>query len=109
MHSGQGPGLTSRSIGEVGGQETVTVGLAQTPPHRHAANCNSGEGNKYDPANDFWALDAAGAKEYSQTAGAQMAPDALAPTGGGGPHNNLQPCLAINYCIAVQGIFPSRN
>jgi microcystin-dependent protein len=38
-----------------------------------------------------------------------MATNALAATGGSQPHNNLQPYLAVNFCIALQGIFPSRN
>ena len=109
LHAGNGPGLTPRSVGETGGSESVTLNVAQIPAHNHVANANGGPGNQYGATNNFWAADAAGGKEYAAAGNAQMAADALAPAGGGGPHNNLQPYLAVNYCIALTGIYPSRN
>jgi microcystin-dependent protein len=111
IHAGQsaGPGLTSRSVGEQGGSEAVTLTSAQTPGHSHAAQCIDAVGNAYGPAGDLWAADAAGGSEYAPTTNALMAPNALAPTGSSVPHNNLQPYLVMNYCIALQGIFPPRS
>jgi microcystin-dependent protein len=109
VDAGQGRGLTARSVGDSGGTETVTLNAGQLAPHTHGANCNSTKGEKYTPAGNYWALDGGAAKEYTPAGNAQMAADVLQPAGGRQPHNNLQPYLAVNFCIALNGIFPSRN
>jgi microcystin-dependent protein len=109
LHVGSGRGLTPRTLGEIGGVPQVTLSMGQMPVHSHAANCNSGAGTSYGPANNVWASDAGGAREYAAAPNVTMAANALAATGGSQPHNNLQPYLAVNFCIALQGIFPSRN
>lgn len=109
LHAGAGPGLTPRVPGEMGGTETVTLTPQQLAAHSHGAAANSGVGNAYAPTNAFWSADAGGANEYAATPNVSMAADALALTGGTNPHGNLQPYLVINYCIALQGIFPQRN
>jgi microcystin-dependent protein len=109
LHIGQGPGLSNRQIGEHGGVEAVALTPEAIASHRHAAACNSGKGNQYSATNHVWALDGGANAEYASQGNAQMAADALSPSGGGLPHNNIQPCLAINYCIAVQGEFPPRG
>ena len=60
VHVGAGPGLTPRALGESGGTPEVTLSVAEMPAHSHAANCNSGLGTSYGPANNVWALDAGG-------------------------------------------------
>jgi len=109
LHVGAGPGLTPRTVGETGGVPQVTLNVAEMPAHTHAANCNSGHGTSYDPANAVWAADAGGAREYAAGSNVTMAANALAATGGGQSHSNLQPYLAVNFCIALQGIYPPRN
>ena len=109
MGSGQGPGLSDRFLGETGGEAAVTLLGAEMPAHTHFARCNSGDGDQYDPGNNFWAQDAAGNAEYSATGAVPMNPAALGPAGGNQPHNNLQPYCVLNFCIALQGIFPPRN
>ncbi len=109
LHVGTGNGLSPRVIGETGGVAQVTLSVAQMPAHTHAVNCNSGSGTSYGPANNVWASNAGGANEYAATANAAMAANALSAAGGGQPHNNLQPYLALNFCIALQGIYPSRS
>jgi microcystin-dependent protein len=109
MGAGQGPGLTLRDLGETGGSETVSLTTHQIPPHTHTASCNAAAGNQYAPAGNFWAQDAGGSNEYGAAAQAQMAPGAIGVSGGDQAHSNLQPYLVLNYCIALQGIFPSRN
>jgi microcystin-dependent protein len=109
LHQGEAPGLTPRIVGETGGETTVTLTVAQIPAHTHAAACNSGNGTAYTPGGNVWATDAGGAKEYAATGTATMAASALAATGGNQPHDNMQPSLAINYCIALAGIFPPRG
>jgi microcystin-dependent protein len=109
MGAGQGPGLTLRDLGETGGSEAVTLTTQQIPPHNHVANCQSGNGNQPAPAGNFWAQDLGGSKEYGNTGPAQMAAGAVGNVGGGLAHNNLQPYQVLNYCIALQGIFPPRS
>ena len=109
MGSGQGPGLTGRILGQTGGAETVTLTIQQIPPHTHPANCNAGNGNQLAPAGNFWAQDAGGSQEYGDTGPSQMAAGTVGNAGGDQAHANLQPYQVVNYCIALQGIFPSRG
>lgn len=109
MGTGQGSGLALRDLGQSGGEETVTLSTQQIPPHSHPANANAGNGNQATPVGNFWAQDAGGSKEYGDAGPAQMAAGAVASAGGGQPHSNLQPYLVLNYCIALQGIYPPRS
>jgi microcystin-dependent protein len=109
IHQGSGPGLSQRVVGETAGAETVTLTTAEMAPHSHAAACNTADGDDYGPGNDVWAPDVAGGNEYAAAGSGQMNPASLSPAGGGLAHNNLQPYLSMNYCIAMQGIFPPRS
>lgn len=108
---GDGPGLTPRVIGETDGVTSVTLALNQMPMHSHQASCNNEIADDYGPTNDFPAPDAGGTNQFGLTTATpvQMAPIALNLAGGGQPHNNLQPYLTMNYCIALQGVFPARS
>ena len=94
--------------GERGGQESVTLTTAQIPLHSHTANCSNVAGTQTSPVGKFWAQDSDGNVVFNTTGGATMAATAIGNTGGG-PHPNMQPYLVVNYCIALQGIFPSRS
>ena len=109
MHHGQGPGLTQRFQGEQDGGENVTLLNSELPPHTHIPNCNSLDGDDIGPLGNVWAPDGAGSPEYAPAPNATMNPNQLLPAGGNLPHNNLQPSLALNFCIALQGIFPPRS
>lgn len=114
MHMGQGPGLTDRVIGETGGTATVTLTVQTMPAHIHNAECQTGGGNTDNPANAKWAMAHTGkapvlAYTDKTTGLATMNPAALGAAGGNQPHNNLHPYLVMNFIIALQGIFPSRN
>lgn len=109
MGAGQGSGLSLRNLGETGGEVTVTLSAQQIPPHSHPANANPGNGNQATPVGNFWAQDAGGSKEYGDVGPAQMAAGAIGTAGGGQSHSNLQPYLVLNYCIALQGIYPPRS
>ena len=110
LHAGQGPGLSSHDLGEVAGQETVTLQLTEIPAHTHAARCVSGDGNDFGPTNEIWAQDAGGNPQYGSTrANGILAADALGQAGGTQPHNNLSAYLTLNYCIAIEGVFPPRS
>jgi microcystin-dependent protein len=110
MHPGQGPGLSERFLGEVGGSETVTLLESEIPAHSHALMSNGAVGNRTSPVGNSPAR-VAGAAPYASapaTPTATLAPEALAPSGSGLPHNNMQPYLTCYFAIALQGVFPQR-
>lgn len=108
MHEGQGPGLSNRVLGQRGGTETETLTVAQIPGHSHGLAASTGPGTTDDPANGVPAVPASSIPTYA-TAGTAAAPDPTETTGGGGAHENVSPFLAINFCIALEGVFPSRS
>ena len=108
---GQGPGLSSYVMGQVGGEEAVALSTPQQlPPHSHVLNAYSEDGNQGNPNPHVLATTGATPPPYSnQTPNVQMANTSIGVTGASQPHDNLSPYLTMNYCIAIQGIFPSRN
>jgi microcystin-dependent protein len=111
VHVGRGNGLSPYNIGDVGGQEGVTLTEGELPAHTHLAGGNQGGGNSLVPTECVWSADASGGSApYSNAApNVNMSPNAIGITGSNFAHENRQPYLALNYCIAMQGIFPSRN
>lgn len=95
--------------GESAGAESIPLSLAQLPPHSHPANASDVIASQASPAGKFWAQDADGNVVFNSTGATPMAADAIGPAGAGQPHPNMQPFLVVNYCIALQGIFPSRS
>jgi microcystin-dependent protein len=113
MHQGQGPGLSQRFLGEQGGEEFVTLLNSEMPVHAHnIGNALAANGNSTSPTGNVWAQAPAGRGTLAlydvPPANAAMRPDNLGITGGSLPHNNWQPYLTLNFCIALQGIFPAR-
>jgi len=107
MHPGMGPGLTSRRLGERGGVETVTLTQAQMPSHNHTIQATDEEVDRRIPQNRFLAE---GEQVYAPAANlGNMADSMLQTVGGGEQHNNMQPYLAINFIIALTGLYPSRS
>jgi microcystin-dependent protein len=112
---GAGPGslsLTTRNLGEMGGEENVTLVQSEMPVHTHTARCSSNAGTSLDPGDNVWSADVAGNNEYGTGGVAgQMSSQAIAPAPPGSnlPHTNIQTYLAVNYCIALAGIYPSRS
>ena len=108
VHVGQGPGLSNYDLGQQAGTETVTLTTGQLAPHAHPAKCLNANGNQYQPNDGVWAVDAGQSPQYGTTKASAMAPNIIGPSGQGQPHSNIQPYLTVNYCIAMQGIFPPR-
>lgn len=115
MGQGAGPGLTPRTVGQQVGSATVTLLTSQIPAHTHIPNAYQAPGGLNEPDNHVWAeTPAAGrpAKQtelYSSTPNVAMSPVALSVAGASQPHNNMQPYLAMNYIICLQGEFPPRG
>jgi len=110
MGQGQGPGLTNRVQGSKVGTSTVTLLTNQIPAHTHTPNASTAIANLPDPTNNVWGSELpSGQKPYAATANTPMNPLALSVTGGTQPHNNTQPYLALNFIIALYGIFPPRG
>jgi microcystin-dependent protein len=106
MHPGQGPGLSLRDLGEAGGSETVSLLESEIPSHAHTLAVSVRPADALNPGGLSPGTGNALYAAPGPLAG--MAPEALAPAGGDQPHNNMQPYLTTYFCIALQGIFPSR-
>ena len=109
MHPGRGPGLTARRLGEAGGSETVALNQAQVPAHTHTIAASSRPGDLADPAGRSLARSRGGKAYHAPETLVPMADQAISPTGSSQPHNNMQPYLAINFIIALTGLYPSRG
>ncbi|AQZ93699.1 phage tail protein [Halopseudomonas phragmitis] len=111
LQCGQGPGLTHRDQGEVGGSQTVTLLESEIPSHSHAWQASIRPANNGTPSGDVFLASASQSQLIMNASGANvmMAPEAIGPSGGSLPHNNMQPYLGMIFCIALQGIFPPRS
>lgn len=116
MGWGNGPSLTPRTIGEQSGSATVTLIDAQMPSHTHALNGGTlstpnPAQNVAGPTSQAMFSTSGPGRAYSDvtTPPVMMAPTAIGVAGGSQPHNNMQPVLALNFVIALNGIFPARN
>lgn len=116
VQQGQGPGLSNWDLGQQSGSDTVTLIASEMPSHTHALQASATDATTPNPAGNRIGQGKynSGAQRgliasYQTTApNVTMADTALQPAGGSQPHNNLMPYLAMNYCIALQGIFPPR-
>jgi microcystin-dependent protein len=130
--AGQGRALSEYDLGQTGGAAKVQLSIAQMPQHGHAFVASTDQATAQSPAGNLLAravrpldggeaqapgVGAPGPREaqanfYSpnpQNARTALAPSAIAPAGGDQPHNNMQPYLALNFCIALLGVMPQRG
>ncbi|MCU0373720.1 MAG: tail fiber protein [Chitinophagaceae bacterium] len=118
--AGRGPGLSDYTLGEDGGVETVTLLQSEMPSHTHTLTPGNAPGTVESPA----VSPPASAGASWSTAGSQrpvpnlyqtsnpnvsMHPQALQIAGGSQPHNNMMPYITLNFCVALQGVFPERG
>ena len=110
VHTGQGPGLSFRNLGEQGGTENTTLNTANMPPHSHsvAPLASSSDANSISPTGKAPATKARTTLYADATPGNTMAATQSSVAGGGQPFNNMQPFVTVNCFIALEGIFPSR-
>ena len=104
---GQGPGLSNIDLGQVSGTETATLTKDQMPAHGHPASATQAAGTSTRPSGK---VPAAGAAVYGNAGdGSTLNQAFIQNTGGGQPFNLRNPYLGLNYIIALEGIYPSRN
>jgi len=107
VHQGQGPGTSPRTMGEIGGTETVTLLASQMPGHTHAMHASTAAATGSAPGGAL--VGATTVASYDPgAASTAMAAGAIGTAGGNQPHQNMAPTLALNYIISLFGIFPSQ-
>jgi microcystin-dependent protein len=113
MFYGQGNGLSLYDIGETGGSQTVTLLRTEIPAHGHNLMVDAlFDGTDPAPTPTLAYAKASAGTPYSNvttTNLVQFSANAIAPVGGNLPHNNMQPYLTLNFCIALQGVYPPRT
>jgi microcystin-dependent protein len=111
MHPGQGPGLSLHDLGETGGSEFVTLLESEIPLHNHFVVATPSPAETFSAQGNAIAR-GVGMNPYQTISNANMtnmSRSILPPAGGSLPHNNMMPYLVLNYCIALQGVFPPRT
>ena len=109
IQPGSGPGLSTRTLGQKGGVESVTLTDAQIPAHTHAINVDTNAGTSPNPGGHYLAHHSDDVSAYSTTHNTTMAADAASSVGSGQSHDNMSPFLGVNFIIALEGTYPSRN
>jgi microcystin-dependent protein len=107
--SGVGAGLSTYDLGEVGGAESVTISALQMPAHTHLVQASSKEATGTKPGGSVLGRTAARTYEPAPDGVTHLNTGSLTSAGGGQPTSVIQPYLALNFCIALTGIYPSRN
>ena len=111
VHFGQSNNLTPYNMGDSGGVEGVVLNSNQMPIHNHQVNASTARGNGATPGSGMiWSRSSGSDGIYQSGApNTPLAPSAIGNAGGSQPHENRMPYLALNFYIALFGIFPSRN
>jgi microcystin-dependent protein len=110
MFWGQGSGLSLYDQGQTGGSQTVTLLESEIPFHTHTMQAFATPADLKEPQAGAVLTRTQNGALYNTTITniVQMAPQGLTPAGGSLPHQNMMPTLTLNFCIALQGVFPPR-
>jgi microcystin-dependent protein len=109
MSQGQSPGTSQRVLGEMSGEQFVTLIQSEMPAHPHALNAVESLAAARQPPGVMFAQGEAMSDYHTGAPNTNMHPSMLTIVGGSLPHNNMQPYLTVNFCIALQGIYPPRG
>ncbi|MDN3688649.1 phage tail protein [Cyclobacterium jeungdonense] len=118
MGPGQGPGLSNRQLGEIGGKENTTLTVANLPAHNHTLSANSASGNTNNPQNAFPALSQVqidrsnppvAVNAFDSAANTTMNAQAIGIAGQSQAFDQMPPFCGMNFIICTEGIYPSRN
>ena len=114
IQPGTGPGLSPYTLGQSGGVENVSLLISNIPAHNHPLQASTGAGDASSPQNAVPAVTVDPNTQqplsgYNTSPNATMAAASVGLAGGSQPHTNVQPYLSVNFIIALEGIFPSRN
>ena len=96
-------------LGQMAGEESVTLTTPQIPSHSHPAQANNSGGTQTSPAGNVWAASSNHPYATAAAINTLMALPSLGPAGGSQPHDNMHPFLGINFIISLFGVFPSQN
>lgn len=102
-------GLQTHTLGERAGEQTHTLTISELPMHVHATMASNNAGSTDDPANNLLGNSAPNTLFGPTQSLTAMNPSTVSNVGGSQAHNNMQPYLVLNFCIALQGLFPSQN
>lgn len=111
LHVGLGQGLTNRREGNKGGEEVHALTMAEMPQHQHALNGSTGGSNSEVPTGNLLATQRRKAPMYAPAGPGTLTPlhaTGVGPAGNSQAHNTMPPFLTIRFCMALQGVFPSR-
>ncbi len=108
IHVGASNGGPNHPQGQESGEEAHTLAVNEMPSHTHVAKASSDVGNTPIPTDKVLANSAPSEQYHGATNLQQMRSGTIASVGGQS-HNTMQPFIAVNFCIALQGLFPSRN
>ncbi|MGH8085782.1 MAG: phage tail protein [Lysobacter sp.] len=111
LNAGSGPGLSPYVQGQSGGAESVALTVAQLPSHTHAYRAGTATATAATPGASLQLGTLRDDSMYSTAAGApvMLSPSSTTVSGGSQPHDNTMPTLTVQFCIAMQGIFPSQG
>ncbi|MFD2942286.1 phage tail protein [Flavobacterium notoginsengisoli] len=109
MQPGQGPGLSLHDLGETGGSETVTLLESEIPSHNHSLMAATLNSQSISPANNSLGRGNPIRVYSTGSTNTDMSISSIALSGENAPHNNMMPYLTMNFCIALQGVFPARS
>jgi microcystin-dependent protein len=109
MQPGQGPALSNYDLGQTGGVENVTLLASEIPAHSHSAQADTVTADQNIPSSTQVLSRSLGGRAYGPASNlTAMAAESLAVAGASVAHNNMQPYLTLNFCIAMQGVYPPR-